>query len=53
MFELLGTALAGMFHLKYLVPLLVGSVIGVVGGALPGITITMTVMARCPASPSP
>ncbi len=48
MFELLGTALAGMFHLKYLVPLFIGSLIGVVGGALPGITITMTVIVVLP-----
>ena len=48
MFELLGAGLAGMFHLKYMVPLFIGTLIGVVGGALPGITITMTVIVVLP-----
>ena len=48
MFELLGAGLAGMFHVKYMVPLFIGSLIGVVGGALPGITITMTVIVVLP-----
>ena len=48
MFELLGAGLVGMFHVKYLVPLFIGSLIGVVGGALPGITITMTVIVVLP-----
>ena len=48
MFELLGAGLAGMFHVKYLVPLFLGTLIGVVGGALPGITITMTVIVVLP-----
>jgi len=46
--ELLGAGIVGMFHLKYMVPLLIGSLIGVVGGALPGITITMTVIVVLP-----
>jgi putative tricarboxylic transport membrane protein len=48
MFELLGTALVDMLQLKYLVPLVIGSIIGVIGGALPGITITMTVIVVLP-----
>jgi putative tricarboxylic transport membrane protein len=48
MFELLGAGLAGIFQVKYLVPLFVGTLIGVVGGALPGITITMTVIVVLP-----
>jgi putative tricarboxylic transport membrane protein len=48
MFELLGAGIAGIFELKYLVPLFVGTLIGVVGGALPGITITMTVIVVLP-----
>jgi putative tricarboxylic transport membrane protein len=38
MYELLWTSLVGLFQLKYLLPLVIGTVIGVVGGALPGVT---------------
>jgi putative tricarboxylic transport membrane protein len=48
MFELLGTGLATMLQVKYLVPLFIGTLVGVVGGALPGITITMTVIVVLP-----
>jgi len=48
MFELLGVGLLDMFQVKYLVPLFIGTLIGVVGGALPGITITMTVIVVLP-----
>jgi putative tricarboxylic transport membrane protein len=48
MFELLGTGLADMLQVKYLVPLFIGSLVGIVGGALPGITITMTVIVVLP-----
>ncbi|HEU4924373.1 MAG TPA: tripartite tricarboxylate transporter permease [Burkholderiales bacterium] len=48
MFELLGAGLVNIFEMKYLVPLFVGTLIGVVGGALPGITITMTVIVVLP-----
>jgi putative tricarboxylic transport membrane protein len=48
MFELLASGLLGMLQVKYLLPLFIGSVIGVVGGALPGITITMTVIVVLP-----
>ena len=43
--------LQGVFHIlefKYLVPLLLGTLVGVVGGALPGITNTMTVIIALP-----
>jgi putative tricarboxylic transport membrane protein len=48
MFDLLGAGLVGMFQVKYLLPLFIGTLIGVVGGALPGITITMTVIVVLP-----
>ena len=48
MFELLGTAMFSMLQVKYLVPLFIGTLVGVVGGALPGITITMTVIVVLP-----
>jgi len=47
-FELLGAGLAGMLQLKYLAPLAIGALVGVVGGAIPGITITMTVIVVLP-----
>src|SRR5262245_7392215 len=48
MYELLAAGLANIFAVKYLVPLFVGTLIGVVGGALPGITITLTVIVVLP-----
>lgn len=48
MFELLGNGIATLMDLKYLVPLVVGTLIGVIGGALPGITITMTIIVVLP-----
>lgn len=48
MFELLGAGLANIVQAKYLVPLFIGTLVGVVGGALPGITITMTVIVVLP-----
>src|SRR5574341_1865481 len=48
MFELLGTGIVNILQLKYLLPLGVGTLVGVVGGALPGITITMTVIVVLP-----
>ncbi len=48
MFELLGAGIANIVQFKYLLPLLIGTVIGVVGGALPGITITMTIIVVLP-----
>jgi putative tricarboxylic transport membrane protein len=48
MFDLLAAGIAGIFEVKYLLPLAIGTVVGVVGGALPGITITMTVIVVLP-----
>jgi len=41
-------SILAILHLKYLVPLLIGTVAGVIGGALPGITITMTIIMVLP-----
>jgi len=35
-------------HLKYLVPLFLGTLVGLIGGALPGVTITMTIIIVLP-----
>ena len=48
MYELLWGSLVGLFQLKYLLPLVIGTVVGVVGGALPGVTITMTIIIVLP-----
>jgi putative tricarboxylic transport membrane protein len=48
MFELLGTALVNVAQVKYLVPLFFGTLAGVIGGALPGVTITMTIIVVLP-----
>jgi putative tricarboxylic transport membrane protein len=48
MFEFLTAGIVGMLQVKYLVPLFIGTLVGVVGGALPGITITMTVIVVLP-----
>src|SRR3970040_901415 len=48
MFELLGTALVNVAHAKYLLPLFLGTLAGVVGGALPGVTIAMTIIVVLP-----
>ena len=48
MFELLGAALVNVAQVKYLVPLFFGTLAGVVGGALPGVTITMTIIVVLP-----
>ncbi len=48
MYELLGEAIVHVAHLKYLVPLFFGTLAGVVGGALPGVTITMTIIVVLP-----
>lgn len=48
MFELLGNGLVTILQLKYMVPLFFGTLIGVVGGSLPGVTITMTVIVILP-----
>ena len=48
MYELLGAGLAEVLHLKYLLPLFLGTLAGVLGGALPGVTITMTIIVVLP-----
>ena len=47
-YELLLTHIGTVLHFQYLVPLLVGTIAGVIGGALPGVTITMTVIVVLP-----
>ncbi len=48
MFELLGNGLLTIAQWKYLLPLFFGTLAGVVGGALPGVTITMTIIVVLP-----
>src|SRR5918993_5891705 len=48
MYELLGAGIANIVQLNYLIPLTIGTVAGVIGGALPGVTITMTVIVALP-----
>ena len=48
MYELLAAGLVDVLQWKYLLPLFLGTLIGVVGGALPGITITLTVIVVLP-----
>ena len=48
MFELLGQGLITIVQWKYLLPLLAGTFVGVIGGSLPGVTITMTVIVVLP-----
>ena len=48
MYELLLTGLGTILHVKYLVPLFLGTLAGVIGGALPGVTITMTIIIVLP-----
>lgn len=48
MYELLLAGIENLLHLKYFLPLAIGTLIGVVGGALPGITNTMTVIMVLP-----
>jgi putative tricarboxylic transport membrane protein len=47
-YELLGGALVNLAQVKYLLPLVIGTLAGVVGGALPGVTITMTIIVVLP-----
>jgi putative tricarboxylic transport membrane protein len=48
MYELLLSGIANIIQVKYLLPLLLGTFIGVIGGALPGVTIAMTVIVVLP-----
>ena len=48
MLELLGAGLANLMQAQYLLPLALGTLAGIVGGALPGVTITMTIIVVLP-----
>ncbi|HEY5292320.1 MAG TPA: tripartite tricarboxylate transporter permease [Burkholderiales bacterium] len=48
MFDLLLGGIENVLHLHYLVPLFVGTLVGLIGGALPGVTITMTIIIVLP-----
>ena len=48
MFDLLGAALVNIVQVKYLLPLFLGTLAGVIGGALPGVTVTMTIIVALP-----
>ncbi len=48
MFDLLGTGVVEIAQWKYLIPLVLGTLIGIIGGALPGVTITMTIIVVLP-----
>ncbi len=48
MLELLGNSIVHLAQVKYLVPLFLGTLAGVIGGALPGVTITMTIIVALP-----
>jgi putative tricarboxylic transport membrane protein len=48
MYELLLAGLVNVMQVKYLVPLVLGTLVGVVGGALPGVTITLTIIVALP-----
>ena len=48
MVELLGAGIVTIVQWKYLLPLFLGTLAGVVGGALPGVTITMTIIVVLP-----
>jgi putative tricarboxylic transport membrane protein len=48
MYELLFAGIQNVLHFKYLAPLAIGTLVGVLGGALPGITNTMTVIMVLP-----
>ncbi|HET8610213.1 MAG TPA: tripartite tricarboxylate transporter permease [Burkholderiales bacterium] len=47
-YDLLITHIGTVLHHQYLLPLIFGTIAGVVGGALPGVTITMTVIMVLP-----
>jgi putative tricarboxylic transport membrane protein len=48
MFDLLGNGILTILQWKYLLPLFFGTLVGVVGGALPGVTITMAIIVTLP-----
>jgi putative tricarboxylic transport membrane protein len=48
MFGPLWSSLGEVLQLQYLVPLVIGTLAGLIGGALPGVTITMTIIIVLP-----
>lgn len=48
MYDLLFSGIANIVQIKYLLPLFLGTFIGVLGGALPGVTIAMTIIVVLP-----
>jgi putative tricarboxylic transport membrane protein len=48
MLDHLASALIAILHWKHLLPLFMGTLVGVIGGALPGVTITMTIIVILP-----
>jgi putative tricarboxylic transport membrane protein len=48
MFGQLLTSMGEVTHLQYLLPLAIGTLAGLIGGALPGVTITMTIIIVLP-----
>lgn len=48
MYELLFTGIVNIMQFKYLLPLALGTLIGVIGGGLPGVTIAMTIIVVLP-----
>ena len=48
MLDLLGNALVNVAQWKYMLPLFAGTFVGMIGGSLPGVTITMTVIVVLP-----
>ncbi len=48
MYELLLAGIIDVVQVKYLLPLFIGTLVGVIGGALPGVTITMTIIVVLP-----
>ena len=48
MFAQLFTSIGDLMQLQYLVPLVIGTLAGMIGGALPGVTITMTIIIVLP-----
>src|ERR671914_1123808 len=48
MYELLLAGIGDVLQWKYLLPLALGTLVGVIGGSLPGITNTMTVIMVLP-----
>ena len=48
MYDLLFSAMVNVAQVKYLLPLFLGTLAGIVGGALPGVTITMTIIVVLP-----